>query len=221
MVGVLVSGFVSWLVPLTSARWVTVVHAILGFFVVIITPFKVRGSVRTGLKRKRSTRYGSIAFGLVVIAALVAGITHTTGAFFSTGVGTPLWIHILLGVVAIPLLFWHVFTRPVRPKPTDLNRRGVITTSVGGALAVAALGTQEVLLNATGARGADRGGTGSIEIASFQPAEMPRVSWFNDQGPTAVTPSRWALRIDGESVNVVDDLAPIVRPVQALSLIHI
>ena len=90
-----------------------------------------------------------------------------------------------------------------------------IRDRVGGALAVAALGTQEVLLNATGARGADRGGTGSIEIASFQPAEMPRVSWFNDQGPTAVTPSRWALRIDGESVNVVDDLAPIVRPVQA------
>lgn len=215
MVAVIVSGLLSWLVPLSSARIVTVAHAILGFFVVAVAPFKVRGSVRSGLKRKARTRVGSIGFGIIVLGALAAGVTHSTGLLFSTGIGTPLWIHLLLGLLSIPFLVWHVWTRPVRPKPIDLNRRGVLTASVGGALAVGGLVGQETLLDATGARGATREGTGSIEIASFEPASMPQVSWYNDQRPTDVAAVSWPLRIGTTSVNVVDDLVPMTRPIRA------
>jgi len=215
MLGVIASGLTSWLVPTSSARIVTVVHAIFGLFIVAIAPFKVRGSVRTGLKRKASTRFASVAFGVMVIGALIAGVTHSTGLLFATGLGSPLWIHLLLGFLTIPILAWHVWTRPVRPKPIDLNRRGAITASVGGVLAAVTLGAQEVALDATEARGGDREGTGSIETASFDPANMPRISWFDDQGPSGVTPALWDLRIDGAAVNVVDELAALTRPMQA------
>ena len=57
MVSVIATGLISWLVPLSSARVVTVIHAILGLFVVAVAPFKVRGSARTGFKRKSRTRF--------------------------------------------------------------------------------------------------------------------------------------------------------------------
>lgn len=215
MVGVIATGVISWLVPLSSARLVTVVHAVLGLVVVVIAPFKIRGSARTGFKRKARTRYASAAFGVIVVAAVIAGVTHSTGLLFSTGLGTPLWIHLFLGILSIPILVWHVWTRPVRPKPIDLNRRGVITASVGGAIGATILGVQEVALDATGARGGDRAGTGSIEIASFEPANMPQISWYNDPIPTGVSVPRWPLRIAGESVSVVDDLLPNTRTIQA------
>ena len=215
MVAVIASGLISWLVPTSSARVVTIIHAIVGLFVVAVAPFKVRGSVRTGLKRKASTRAGSIGFGVIVISALVAGITHSSGVLFGTGFGTPLWIHLLLGFLAIPVLTWHVWTRPVRPKPIDLNRRGAITASVAGVIAAGALGAQEVILDATDARGRDREGTGSIEIASFDPAAMPQVSWYNDQPPTDVSAVGWPLRVGGVALNVVDDLVPMTQLIRA------
>ncbi len=215
MVSVIATGLISWLVPLSSARVVTVIHAILGLFVVAVAPFKVRGSARTGFKRKSRTRFASAAFGAIVVGAIAAGILHSTGVFFGTGFGTPLWYHLFLGILAIPVLAWHIWTRPVRPKPIDLNRRGLITTGVGGVLASVALVTQEVVLDATGVKGADREGTGSIETASFEPANMPEVSWFNDQIPTGVSVPLWPLRIGGVTVSVLDDLIPNARTIQA------
>ena len=215
MVAVIATGLISWLVPLSSARLVTVVHGLVGLFVVVIAPFKIRGSARTGFKRKARTRFASAAFGVVVVGALIAGVTHSTGLLFSTGLGTPLWIHLVLGIGSIPILIWHVWTRPVRPKPTDLTRRGVLTASVGGALSATILGAQEIALDATDARGGDRAGTGSIEIASFDPGNMPQVSWYNDPIPTAVSVPRWPLRIAGETVSVLDDLIPNTRQIRA------
>jgi len=215
MVAVILSGLISWLVPSSSARIVTITHAIFGLFVVMISPFKVRGSARAGFKRKSPTRVASAMFAILVIGALIGGIVHSTGLLFTTGVASPLWIHLVFGFTSIPILIWHVWSRPVRPKPTDLNRRGVLTASVGGVLAATALGAQEVALDATGARGGDRETTGSIEIASFDPQRMPRVTWLNDVGPSAVTASRWELRIQGASVNVAEDLTPRARPIQA------
>lgn len=215
MGGVIATGLISWLVPLSSAGVVTVIHALFGLFVVAVAPFKVRGSVRTGFKRQARTRFASAFLGITVIAAVIAGITHSTGVLFSTGFGTPLWIHLLFGLVAIPLLVWHVWTRPVRPKPIDLNRRGLITSAAAGALAGGAFVSKEVLLNVTDARGADREGTGSIEIASFDPANMPEVSWYNDPIPTGVSLPLWPLTIAGVAVSVVDDLMPMTRSMQA------
>ena len=215
MVGVIATGLISWLVPLSSARVVTVLHAIFGLFVVAVAPFKVRGSARTGFKRKARTRFASAFFGITVVAAVIAGVTHSTGLAFSTGFGTPLWLHILFGLMAIPLLVWHVWTRPVRPKPLDFNRRGLITASAAGALAATALVSKELALNVAGTQGADREGTGSIEIASFDPANMPQVSWFNDPIPTGVATPLWQLSVAGVAVSVIDDLMPAARQVRA------
>lgn len=215
MVTVIASGLISWTVPLSSARWVTVIHAVSGLFVLAIAPFKVRGSARTGFKRKSRTRFASASFGVMVVGAIVAGVIHSTGVLFATGSLSPLWFHLFFGLLAIPVLVWHVWTRPVRPKPIDLTRRGVITASVGGAIAATALGVQEVALDSTEARGSDRAGTGSIEIASFDPGNMPQVSWFDDQIPTGVAAPLWPLRIGGAMVNVVEDLMPATRQIQA------
>lgn len=214
MVIVIATGVISWLVPLSSARALTLVHGFIGLLIVLIAPFKVRGSVRTGWRRKQRSRLPSAAFGVVVVGALITGIIHTTGLLFKTGAGGPLWIHVLLAAISVALLIQHVYTRPVRPKPTDLDRRGLITTTVAGGLAAAALGGQEVIFNVSGARGADREGTGSIETASFDTANLPRVSWLNDRPPSPTDPETWRLRIGGEAVDVTE-LATRTEPIVA------
>ena len=95
MAAVIATGLISWLVPLSSARVITIAHAVAGLFVVAVAPFKLRGSVRAGFKRKSLTRFGSAAFGAMVIAAIVTGLIHSTGLLFATGMASPLWICLL------------------------------------------------------------------------------------------------------------------------------
>lgn len=210
----IVSGLVSWVVPLSSARVVTVVHAIVGLLILAVTPLKAKGSVRTGLRRGRRSRWVSVAFGLLVLGTIALGVAHVIGSWFGTGLWTPLWTHLLLGFITIPLLIWHVLARPVRPKLTDLDRRGFLTTSVAAAVSGAVLVTQEVTLDAFGFRGGERAGTGSIETASFNPAAMPQVQWLNDRAPQNTSSDDWPLSIEGEAVSI-NSLVSLARPVTA------
>lgn len=190
------TGVLSWGVPLAWARPFTALHAISGLSMVVLAPLKLRGSVRTGFRRGRDTRWLSTGFGALILAAVVLGVAHSTGLWYGVGLWSPLWTHLLFGFSAVPLAIWHTRSRPVRPGRTDLSRRALLS---GGALtgtAAVAVGAQELLVRIVGLDGAHRAGTGSHETASLDPASMPVVSWLDDTAPR-IEDGDWSLVIQG------------------------
>ena len=149
----------------------------------------------------------SILLGTLVVATVVLGILHATGVWHGVGYWSALWTHFLLAALLAPLVVWHIVSRPGRPKVTDLDRR----TLAGGAVALAAAGVaygaQQLVV------GDNRRFTGSHEIASFNPSQMPTTMWLNDRSPR-VPVSGWPLTVAGEPVSI-EDLQDAARPVVA------
>ena len=202
-----VSGLVSWAVGTGWDRWVTIVHALAGLSLLALAPAKLKGSVRTGLKRRRVTRWLSILLGLLVAATVVLGILHATGLWHGVGYWTALWTHVLLAALLAPLVVWHIVSRPGRPRIADLDRRTLIGGGVAVAAAGAVYGIQQLAV------GDNRRFTGSHEIASFAPSAMPTTMWLNDRSP-GVPASGWDLVVGGERVGL-ETLHAKARPVQA------
>ncbi|WP_420442989.1 molybdopterin-dependent oxidoreductase [Candidatus Poriferisodalis sp.] len=189
------TGLASWAMGTGWARWLTVVHALAGLSLLALAPAKLRGSVRTGLKRRRPTRWLSMLLGALVTATVVLGVLHATGLWHGVGYWSALWTHVLLAALLAPLLVWHIVSRPGRPKAADLDRRALI----GGGVALAAAGAVYWIQQL--AVGDNRRFTGSHEIASFNPADMPTTMWLNDQSPR-VAASHWDLTVAGEPVTI-------------------
>ena len=201
------TGLASWAVGTGWARWVTIVHALAGLSLLALAPAKLKGSVRTGLKRRRVTRWLSILLGLLVAATVVLGILHATGLWHGVGYWTALWTHVLLAALLAPLVVWHIVSRPGRPRIADLDRRTLIGGGVAVAAAGAVYGIQQLAV------GDNRRFTGSHEIGSFTPSEMPTTMWLNDRSP-GVPAAGWDLVVGGERVGL-ETLHANARPVQA------
>ena len=60
LIGAFATGVTSWAVGTGWARWWTVAHALFGLTVLVLAPAKLRRSVRTGMRRRRATRWLSI-----------------------------------------------------------------------------------------------------------------------------------------------------------------
>ena len=118
------------------------------------------------------------------------------------------------GFLVIPLLIWHVVSRPGRPKVTDVDRRAFVRLGTVAAAGVGFYLLQDVVTRTAGLAGGRRRHTGSHEVASFDPAGMPTVIWLDDQRPAAVDPQRWDLRVGGRAVSI-DELWERSRPVVA------
>ena len=106
----------SWAVGTGWGRWLTVTHALAGLSLLTLAPAKLRGSVRTGLKRRRATRWLSMLLGVLVTATVVLGVLHATGLWHGVGYWSALWTHVLLVAFVAPLLVWHIASRPSRPE---------------------------------------------------------------------------------------------------------
>jgi len=208
------TGLASWAVGDRWSGWLVVAHAIVGISLLALVPAKVRGSVAPGFRRKRPTRWLSAAFGVLVLATVALGVSHATGVWYGVGYWSALWTHSLFAFALVPLFVWHLVTRPVSPRPTDLDRRAML----GGGLVVGVAATvyvaQEGATRLTGLAGGDRRFTGSHEVASYQPARMPTVIWFNDQRPAYIDEATWPLVIAGQPITV-ESLRARARPVVA------
>ena len=214
LLGAVASGLTSWALGTSWAKAATVIHAVSGLTILVLAVAKVRGSVRVGMRRRRSSRWLSVGFGFLVVATIALGVAHATGVWFGVGYWSALWTHFLAAFVLLPLFVWHVVSRPVRPKLTDLDRRAVLRA--GSALAVGAVvyGAQEVVVRVTGLAGGSRRATGSHEVGSFYPTRMPSVSWINDEAPASTDAANWHLDVLGERVDVAE-LATLTTPVIA------
>jgi hypothetical protein len=137
-----------------------------------------------------------------VLAVLVAGLVHTTGLVRSVLGFEVLWWHILLALVLVPLLVFHLISRPVRlstrrPRRAELSRRAAL--SFGAVLGLASITYVAAgqLLRVTGAPGARRRFTGSREIPSADPAAMPVTIWLNDTVPLVDIDTWRLIVVDG------------------------
>ena len=201
------TGLLSWAVGTGWARWVTAVHAVAGLSLLALAPAKVRGSVRTGLRRGLATRWLSMLLGALVVATVVLGVLHATGLWHGVGYWTALWTHVLLAALLTPLVVWHIVSRPGRPRVTDLDRRALAGGGAAMAAAGVVYGIQQLVV------GNNRRFTGSHEIASFNPSQMPTVMWLNDRSPR-LPASDWDLTVAGEPV-ALEALHARARPLEA------
>jgi len=209
------SGLTSWAAGDRWNGWFALIHGTAGLALLLLLPAKLRGSVRTGLRRGRSSRWFSLAFGLIVVGAVTLGLLHSTGLWFGAGPWTALWTHELLGFSSIPLLAWHWLSRPARPRLIDVDRRGVLGFGLAGVVALGVHIIQRPLATAVGLAGGRRRATGSHELASHNPAGMPSVIWLNDRRPASTEAATWPLSIGGRRVTI-DELRAMAEPVTAI-----
>ena len=184
-------------------RWVVIAHGVAAVAVILLIPWKSI-VVRRGLRRGRPGRWASVLLAVLVVTSLVAGLVSATGLVRSVGGFLVLWLHIAVALGLVPLLLWHLFSRPVRlrrlgkPRKGDLSRRTVVRTGALVGLAAVAYVITEVALRVTGAPGARRRFTGSHAVASTDPDAMPVTSWLDDRTPT-IEVSQWRLTVvDGD-----------------------
>lgn len=213
--GAVGTGLVSWAVGTGWGRWWTAGHAVFGFVLVVLAPSKITRSVRPGLRRRHRDRWLSIGLGLLIIGTLVLGVVHASGLLVGVGVWSPLWFHVLLAGLSVPLLATHVGSRPVRPHRVDADRRLLVGGIGAAAIAATATATTELAMRVAGLRGGQRRFTGSHEVASFDPDRLPTVSWLDDDAPGSTDADTWSLTITGTAV-AVSDLLARSRPLDAV-----
>jgi DMSO/TMAO reductase YedYZ molybdopterin-dependent catalytic subunit len=187
------TGWLAFAFAMAPARWSLVVHALGGFGVLALLPWKSIVA-RRGIDRARPGRWASVALAALVLASLAGGLLHSTGLVRWWGAYTAMELHVGAAIAAVPFAVWHVVARPVRPRRFDLSRRNLLR---GGALlgaAGAGYAASELAVRVTGLPGAGRRFTGSYEIGSFDPDLMPVSSWLFDAVP-AIEPDGWRLRV--------------------------
>jgi len=187
---VLLTGALAFAIGAEWGRWVAIGHGIAGVAIVLLGPWKSAISVR-GYGKRGPASWPSIALALLVVTAVVTGVTHATGLLRGVDV---MRIHVGAAVASIPLAVWHIVARPVRPRKTDLSRRALLRGGVLLGGSVAAYGAMEGLVRATSLPGADRRFTGSYEAASLDPEAMPVTQWLDDSVPH-VDVDAWRLRV--------------------------
>lgn len=201
LVIVLVTGLATWAAGEADDRWVVIAHGVAGLALVALVPWKTRIS-RRGWGRRRWDRWVSLGLAVAVIAALVTGYLHSTGlAVDLGGIGgaiggetSALWWHVAVGLAAVPFAVWHVARRPTRPRTHDLRRRNVLRWGAVAGIGAAIWLATEAAVRLVDLRGQRRRFTGSYELASFDPARMPRVIWLADSRP-AIDVDAWRLTV--------------------------
>jgi DMSO/TMAO reductase YedYZ molybdopterin-dependent catalytic subunit len=187
------TGWLAFAFGTAPARWSLVVHALGGFGMLALLPWKSIVA-RRGLRRPRPARWASVALAALVLASLAGGLLHSTGLLRWWGPYTAMELHVGAAVGAVPFAVWHVVARPVRPRRFDLSRRNVLRAGMLLGAAGAGYAASELAVRAARLPGAARRFTGSYEIGSFDPDMMPVSSWLLDAVP-AIDPDAWRLRV--------------------------
>jgi hypothetical protein len=162
----------------TPATVVVGLHSAAGLGLLLLVPWKAV-VVRRSWPRAASTRTVATALGALVALTVLTGVLHAIGV----APLTMLLVHVGFAVCAAPLLLFHAWGRRQRPRRTDLSRRALLQVGGVAAGAAALWGATEGALRLTGAPGADRRGTGSLERGTDDPDAMPVTQWFTDTVP--------------------------------------
>jgi hypothetical protein len=155
---------------------VVVAHGVAGIAVVLLVPRKGR-VVAGGMRRRRPSRWASVALALLTVGSLASGLVSSTG-LSRTVIGLePLWVHIALALLLVPLLAWHVVARPVRLRRHDLSRRALVQAGLLAVLGGGLYAGVEGVVRLADLEGARRRFTGSHSV---DPGLVPVTSWIDD-----------------------------------------
>jgi hypothetical protein len=179
----LLTGALAFATGAAWVGWIAGAHAATGLALVIVSPWKA-AIARHGLRRRpgRST-WPSIALGVSSVVTVATGLLHSTGLGRTLGPVTAMQAHVATALASIPLFVWHLAARPVMFRRTDMSRRTVLRAGMLGGASLASYGAVAMITNALSLPGADRRGTGSYGVASFDPGRMPVTQWLNDAVP--------------------------------------
>jgi hypothetical protein len=165
----------------TAASVVVAIHGAAGLGLLLLIPWKAV-IVRRSWPRATTTRALATVLGLLVALTVLTGVLHAIGV----APLSMLLIHVGVAVCVLPPLLIHARGRGQRLRRTDLSRRTVLKAGALAAGAASLWVADEGALRLTGAPGADRRGTGSLERGTDDPAAMPVTQWFTDTVPETV-----------------------------------
>jgi DMSO/TMAO reductase YedYZ molybdopterin-dependent catalytic subunit len=187
------TGWVAFFYGTAPSRASLIVHAASGYAIIALTPWKAVIAAR-GLQRRRRGWWASLVFTGLVIASIAAGILHSTGLLTGVGAISAMEVHVGAALAAIPFVAWHVIARRIPVRAVDLSRRSLLRA--GSLLAGAGLvyGAGEVAVGLLRLPGWRRRFTGSYEVGSLQPAQLPVTSWMFDAVP-AIDSATWRLTV--------------------------
>ena len=190
------TGLVSLVAGQPSDAWVFAIHGIVGLTLVgliALKLYRVSPRLRQPSRWDRRVVVSVLTLGVAGLA-LVTGIAWSFGGKFGVLLWTGLSVHVLFGLLTIPILVYHLTHRFRLPDRVDFqNRRTAIQLGLlvlGGAVAWRA---QQLITEVIGT--ANRF-TGS-RVTGRQPGNtFPVTSWVADD-PDPVDLEEWRLRIDG------------------------
>jgi len=195
------SGWVAFFYSTAPSRASLIVHAVSGYAIVALTPWKAVIAAH-GIQRRRPGWWASLVFTGLVIASVLAGILHSTGLLLGVGPFSAMEIHVGAALAAVPFVVWHVIARRIPVRAVDLSRRSLLRAGTLAASAGLTYGVGEVAVRLLSLPGARRRLTGSYESGSLQPAQLPVTQWLFDSVPT-IDPAAWRLTL--RSGNTVRD----------------
>ncbi len=207
------TGWVAFSAAGSSARLVLVGHAAAGLGLLLLVPWKSL-VVRRGLRRARPGRWASLLLAGLLGVSLTAGLLHFAGLPWWGPVLTAMDFHVGAAVAAVPLVVWHVLRRPVALRATDLSRRNLLRSGALAGAALAAYAAGEGAIRLARLPGATRALTGSYEVGSFRPEQMPVSSWTIDP-VLEIDVDAWRLRVAGRvlTFDAVDGFGDRVRAI--------
>jgi len=191
------TGLVSFGAGTPGEGWLFVVHGALGTALPLFLALKLwRVRHRLTGAPTRGTVL-SVVLTLLALAALATGVVWASAGLIEVGgFWTLLNVHVLFGLLVVPVLLLHLRTRFRLPERTDASRRTAIRTTglfVGGALVWR---LQQAATAAFDLAGADRRFTGSKEDGSGDGNGFPVTSWVADD-PDPVDRETYRLRTVG------------------------
>jgi DMSO/TMAO reductase YedYZ molybdopterin-dependent catalytic subunit len=207
LVVALVTGGLAFAAGTGWGRPVVVAHGLAGLAVLVLAPWK-SVVVRRGLARRHGPgRWASLAFGVVVLAAVAAGLGHATGIARALGPVSAMQVHVGAALVAVPLLAWHAAARGgIRVRRADLSRRALLRAGAVAGTAGLLLLAVEGAARLAGLPGAHRRFTGSHRVAGpapaaatggpapADPAAVPVTQWLDDR-VQVIDPAGWRLEV--------------------------
>jgi len=198
LVAALASGGLAFAAGTGWGRPVVVAHGLAGLAVLVLAPWK-SVIVRQGLARRSGPgRWASVAFAVLVLVAVAAGVAHATGALARLGPVSAMQVHVGAALAAVPLLVWHAAARGgLRARRTDLSRRALLRAGAVAGGAGLALLAVEGATRLAGLPGAGRRFTGSLPVAGSglaDPARVPVTQWLDDR-VQRLDPAAWRLRV--------------------------
>jgi DMSO/TMAO reductase YedYZ molybdopterin-dependent catalytic subunit len=193
LVAALATGVLAFAAGTGWGRPVVVAHGLAGLAVLVLAPWK-SVVVRRGLARRSGPgRWASVAFGVLVLVAVAAGLAHATGAAARLGPVSAMQVHVAAALAAVPLLAWHAAARGgARARRTDLSRRALLRTGAVAGGAGLLLLAVEGATRLAALPGSRRRFTGSLPVTD--PARIPVTQWLDDR-VQVLDPAAWRLRV--------------------------